>query len=91
MKLVGLLLAFLVPLVLLTGCAVYRPTGAYGVIFENSFLSSCELRTGTAHCTCLLGYLEQNYSAEQVLADYRNGTVASDMQPGVNACQWALL
>lgn len=75
----------------LTGCAVYHPTGSYGIYFENSFLSSCELRTSTAKCTCLLGYLEQNYSETQVTADYQAGTVASDLQPGVNACQWAVL
>jgi hypothetical protein len=76
---------------LLTGCAVYRPTGSWGVYEENAFLGSCELRAGTAKCTCLLGYLEQNYSEAQIAADYQAGTITSDMQPGVNACEWALL
>lgn len=90
MKIAGLL-AVAVTAVLLTGCAAYRPTGAYGLEFENAFLNSCELRAPVARCTCLLGYLEANYTVGQVEADYRAGTIASDMQPGVNTCQFAVI
>jgi len=91
MRLAGPIAAAVTAATLLTGCATYRPTGAYGLEFENSFLYSCELRSPVARCTCLLGYLEQNYSLQQVVADYQAGVIATDMQPGVNACQFAVL
>lgn len=90
MKLAGLLTVAVLAS-FLTGCAAYRPTGAYGIYFENSFLTSCELRAPVARCTCLLGYLEQNYTVGQVEADYAAGSIASDMRPGINTCQFAVL
>lgn len=82
-------------LFLLTGCAVYRPTGAWGYADEDSFLSSCELRTRVAYCACMLGYLEQSVSEQRVVADanvYQSGSVVPTyMQAGAAQCRWAVL
>jgi hypothetical protein len=88
MKLAALL-AVAIAATFLTGCAAYRPTGAFGIYFENSFLYSCELRARSAYCGCVLGYMEQNLSEQQVEADFQTGGVTPDIQPGVNACQLA--
>lgn len=92
MKLAALL-AVAVAATFLTGCAAYRPTGAYGVYYENSFLYSCELRARVAYCSCMLGFLEQTVSAQQ--ADYDGMAIASGspapayIQTGASQCQWA--
>lgn len=92
MKLAALL-AVAVAATFLTGCAAYRPTGAYGVYYENSFLYSCELRARVAYCSCTLGYLEQFVSMEQVARDGNafaaGGPVPAYMQAAGAQCQWA--
>jgi hypothetical protein len=75
----------------LTGCAMYRPTGAYGLYVENSFLSSCEMRARVPYCSCMLGFLEQNASEQQAMSDFAGGVIPAWAQTGVNECQWAVL
>lgn len=81
--------------VLITGCAVYRPTGAWGYAEENAFLSSCELRARVAYCSCTLGYLEQTVSEQQVASDasryFAGAPVSTEIQTAVNVCQLAVL
>jgi hypothetical protein len=95
MKLLSILVALFCLGFLLPGCAVYRPTGAYGIYFENGFLGSCELRASVARCTCALGYLEQTVTEQQAINDAQSlangyGTPA-EIQTGINLCQWAIL
>ena len=88
-------LKFLVPILcavfLLTGCAMYRPTGVWGYPVENAFLSTCEMRARVPYCACMLGFLEQNASEQQAMSDFAGGVIPAWAQTGVNECQWAVL
>lgn len=92
-------LKFLVPTVcaafVLTGCAMYQPTGAWGMAYENAFLSTCEMRARVAYCSCMLGYLERNVSVGQVSYDGNavgaGGAVPEYVRTGASQCQWAVL
>jgi hypothetical protein len=86
----------LVPVVcaafLLTGCAVYQPTGAYGV-YESTFLGACEVRNRVPFCNCVLGYLEQTVSLQQAVYDGNainaGGAVPQYVHTGEAQCQFA--
>lgn len=86
-KFAGLIASAVAAALLLSGCAAYRPTGAWGIYAENAFLNSCELRARVAYCSCMLGFLEQRESIEQA----SSGIYPADFQTGVNTCQWAFL
>lgn len=92
---VGIIASAAVAVGILSGCAAYRPTGAYGVYFENSFLYSCELRARVAYCSCTLGYLEQNVSAQRIESDgmaIASGAGApAYMQTAAAQCQLVIL
>lgn len=94
MKILSMIAVALAALTL-TGCAAYRPNGAYGIYFENAYLSSCEMRARVSYCTCTLGYLEQHVSVQQVAYDGNNmaqgGQLPGYMQTAASVCQWAVL